>query len=309
LYMSPEKGSGKSYDGKDDVWALGCMLAGGVLGKPLEDMGLNTIGIFALNRPGVQKLIGDVRRASSQLGPLVQALLSEDPARRPTAREVADGLLPDKRLPSADLLASPSGWAPMSDPLSALLVELADGAERSEAVRCFRATLPPSVRVHSVARVQNLPMWQSYAVKRQTILMREPGLGAAAAARFERPSLFHGCPHDLVPKIVQQGFNRAFTGLTSGRAVHGKGVYFARDASYSMSAEYAKPDARGVQCIFLVRVVVGEYCKGVQNALTPPARHGNVLYDTTVDSIADPSIYVTYHDAQAYPEYLVKFSQ
>ena len=56
----------------------------------------------------------------------------------------------------------------MSDPLSALLVELADGAERSEAVRCFRATLPPSVRVHSVARVQNLPMWQSYVVKRHT---------------------------------------------------------------------------------------------------------------------------------------------
>ena len=78
------------------------------------------------------------------------------------------GLRPDKRLPSADLLASPSGWATMSDPLSALLVDLADGTERSEAVRFFRATLPPSVRVHSVARVQNLPMWQSYVVKRHT---------------------------------------------------------------------------------------------------------------------------------------------
>ena len=49
LYMSPEKGSGKSYDAKDDVWALGFMLVGGVLSKALEDMGLNTIGIFALN--------------------------------------------------------------------------------------------------------------------------------------------------------------------------------------------------------------------------------------------------------------------
>jgi len=108
---------------------------------------------------------------------------------------------------------------------------------------------------------------------------------------------------------MQQGFNRAFTGLTSGRAVHGKGVYFARDASYSMSPEYSKPDAHGVQCIFLVRVVIGEYCKGVQGALVPAVRHGNQLYDTTVDSMGDPSIFVTYHDAQAYPEYLVKFSQ
>ena len=57
LYMSPEKGGGKSYDCKDDVWALGCMLVGGVLRKPLEDMGVNSIGIFALNRSGVDSLI------------------------------------------------------------------------------------------------------------------------------------------------------------------------------------------------------------------------------------------------------------
>ena len=55
LYTSPEKGGCKSYDCKDDVWALGCMLVSGVLSKPLEDMGLNAIGIFALNRPGVAR--------------------------------------------------------------------------------------------------------------------------------------------------------------------------------------------------------------------------------------------------------------
>ena len=55
--MSPEKGSGQGYDGKDDVWALGCILVGGVLGKPMEDMGLNMQGIFALNRPGVEGLL------------------------------------------------------------------------------------------------------------------------------------------------------------------------------------------------------------------------------------------------------------
>jgi hypothetical protein len=43
--------------------------------------------------------------------------------------------------------------------------------------------------------------------------------------------------------------------------------------------------------------------------LTPDVRDGLNLYDTTVNNVADPSIYVTYHDAQAYPEYLVKFKQ
>ena len=73
LYMSPEKGSGKSYDAKDDVWALGCVLVGGVLGRPLEDMGLNAVGIFALNRAGVDGLIADARRTSAQLGGLVRS--------------------------------------------------------------------------------------------------------------------------------------------------------------------------------------------------------------------------------------------
>ena len=35
----------------------------------------------------------------------------------------------------------------------------------------------------------------------------------------------------------------------------------------------------------------------------------NRLYDTTVDKPDNPSIYVTCHDAQAYPEYLLEFSQ
>ena len=32
-----------------------------------------------------------------------------------------------------------------------------------------------------------------------------------------------------------------------------------------------------------------------------------VRYDSTVDRTHDPTIFVTYHDAQAYPEYLVRF--
>jgi hypothetical protein len=33
------------------------------------------------------------------------------------------------------------------------------------------------------------------------------------------------------------------------------------------------------------------------------------LFDTTVNNVANPSIYVTYHDAQSYPEYLITFRQ
>ena len=60
--------------------------------------------------------------------------------------------------------------------------------------------------------------------------------------------------------------------------MYGKGVYFARDARYSMSIEYSPPDANGVQNMFLVRAVVGEVCKGVKDALTPAVRYENQLY-------------------------------
>ena len=59
--------------------------------------------------------------------------------------------------------------------------------------------------------------------------------------------------------------------------------------------------------MFLCRVVTGEFCLGEPNAPVPPARTGDILFDSTVDNVADPSIFVTYHDAQAYPEYLVRF--
>ena len=93
--------------------------------------------------------------------------------------------------------------------------------------------------------------------------------------------------------------------------MYGKGVYFARDASYSTYPVYSPRDTHGVQSIFLARVVVGEYCRGEKDALTPDVRDAatSALYDSTVDNVRDPSIFVTYNDAQAYPEYLVKFKQ
>lgn len=83
-----------------------------------------------------------------------------------------------------------------------------------------------------------------------------------------------------------------------------QGVYFARDATYSASPTYAAPDTHGVQRMFACRVAVGEYCAGVKDAIIPKERNNQTheLYDSTVDKTRDPSIYITYHDAQAYPE-------
>merc|ERR1711959_438405 len=181
------------------------------------------------------------------------------------------------------------------------------GTERQEVVDAFMQSLDASkgLQVVKVERIENMSLWQSFAVKRQTVLQREKDVSASSL--FERVWLFHGTTEDIVPKIVQQGFNRSFCGRNA--TMCGKGVYFARDSSYSASTAYSAPDAAKVQRMFLCRVVVGEYSRGVKDAIAPDVRSGHTLYDTTVDNTKDPSIYVTYHDAQAYPEYLVHFKQ
>jgi poly [ADP-ribose] polymerase 10/14/15 len=212
----------------------------------------------------------------------------------------------------ADCLAPPSSWTDLKDPLIAELFSVPDSPEKQSVATSFLRTLSSNVQVVKVERIQNLSLWQSFAVKRQTMLSREGKTATAAdtlATGLERMWLFHGTKVDLVPKIVQQGFNRSFCGRNA--TMYGKGVYFARDAAYSSSRTYAEPDSSGIQRMFLCRVLVGEYSQGQKDAIAPGVRDAkaHVLYDTTVDNMKDPSIYVTYHDAQAYPEYLVHFKQ
>jgi hypothetical protein len=221
-------------------------------------------------------------------------------------------------------LEAPDFWDPIADKSVVQKHSLDErGQEYQDIVKAFMSTLPSrqNVKVQKVERIQNLAMWQSYVVKRQTVCHRQidPTSGGMSSAdedkaleRFERRWLWHGSNIEVMDKILQQGFNRSFCGRNA--TMYGKGVYFARDTAYSSSKTYAVPDQKGNQYIMACRVVVGEYCRGLQDALTPDVRDSRTqtLFDSTVglignDTLANPGIFVTYHDAQAYPEYLIKF--
>ncbi|CAJ1958166.1 unnamed protein product [Cylindrotheca closterium] len=217
-----------------------------------------------------------------------------------------------------DALNAPSHWNDVADPSVVQVQELKkEDSEYQKIERAFKSSLGRSAKISSIQRIENLAMWQSFVVKRQTILSRELGDDPAADTslqrkRLERCWLWHGTNVEVMGKILQQGFNRSFCGKNA--TVYGKGVYFAPDTSYSASPTYAVKDPKGYQYVMACRVAVGEYCPGVSNALTPDLRDAktHTLYDSTIgllsgDSMANPSIYVTYHDSQAYPEYLIKF--
>jgi len=97
--------------------------------------------------------------------------------------------------------------------------------------------------------------------------------------------------------------------LSSIATLYGKGVYFACDASFSASDQYSPRDENNYKHVFLNRVLTGQYTAGCPYYITPPPKSPNShdLFDSVVDNIRNPTIFVIFADAQAYPDYLITF--
>ena len=86
-----------------------------------------------------------------------------------------------------------------------------------------------------------------------------------------------------------------------------QGVYFARDAQYSVG--YAAGGVGG-RYMYLARVLVGQYCVGNSSMKVPPPKNPSrpyILYDSVVDQMGNPSMSLVFSDNQCYPEYLITF--
>ena len=63
----------------------------------------------------------------------------------------------------------------------------------------------------------------------------------------------------------------------------------------------------GEKFIIQARVITGEYVKGDKSMETAPWKTTSTAqYDSVVDNVQRPSIFVVYHDFAAYPEYIIK---
>jgi poly [ADP-ribose] polymerase 10/14/15 len=185
------------------------------------------------------------------------------------------------------------------------MVVLPDGAEKTSIMQAFQNTLGAvQTKVIKVERVQNSKLWGTFAAMRQTMLERQDDSDS-----YER-RLFHGTAEDSVDKIVAHGFNRTFGFKEvnpNAMTMYGKGVYFALNSKYSV--DYTSPNSTGERHMFLCRVLVGEYCLGRKDQPPPDVRRGTERYDSTVNDLEAPTVFVTYHDSQAYPEYLFTFTK
>ncbi|XP_052348421.1 protein mono-ADP-ribosyltransferase PARP12-like isoform X2 [Oncorhynchus keta] len=87
---------------------------------------------------------------------------------------------------------------------------------------------------------------------------------------------------------------------------YGKGSYFARDAQYS----HMYTSQSGLRSMFVCQVLVGDYTVGNSRYEKPPPKEtgGSSFYDSCVDNIQNPRVFVVFETHQVYPEYLIQYS-
>ncbi|CAF1009983.1 unnamed protein product [Adineta steineri] len=155
-------------------------------------------------------------------------------------------------------------------------------------VREFNTTMSGAYRrIIRIEHIRNDRWHKQYVIHREDFQKR---LGMNTE-KF----LYHGCSAVAADNIIKDYFNRSLSEENGTK--YGCGVYFSYSASNSHV--YSIPKNHGERCMFYARVLVGKSILGNANMKVCPSD-----YHTTTDG---EDIYVTYHDTQAYAQYLIHY--
>ncbi|XP_070561481.1 protein mono-ADP-ribosyltransferase PARP12-like [Ptychodera flava] len=199
----------------------------------------------------------------------------------------------------------PKNWDKSAKDLGGFrLVSLAENGDTAgeyrQVAQKFQETMPHDLIV-SVERVQNIELWK-FLVRRQEAMKRW-----RTDKKVEVRHLFHGTSEKLLDVICRQNFDWRLCGSSTGTA-YGKGSYFATSAKYSDAYTQTNNLYRKV---FLARVIVGDYTQGRPDFVRPPAKDADdpfgQMYDSCVNNVSNPSIFVIFESSQVYPEYIITY--
>ncbi|XP_021333371.1 protein mono-ADP-ribosyltransferase PARP14 isoform X1 [Danio rerio] len=205
-----------------------------------------------------------------------------------------------KRLENLPDFSLPIYWDNMRQNEHLKVVDLDQQSAEYQTVKAdFKKTIKQTVL--KIERIQNINLRRLYEARKSELeIKNDPAVGAGEKI------LYHGSAQASCSSIMSTNFNRNFAGQNA--TVFGHGTYFAVNASYSAQATYAVPAADGTQLMFVARVLTGHYAQGLGNMKTPPVRVApDQFYDSVVDNTQDPTMFVVFHDCQAYPDYLITF--
>mgnify|MGYP002803931348 FL=1 len=193
-------------------------------------------------------------------------------------------------------LCLPSNWTPQPENQLVQMVQIAILSQEYMEVRNhFVARGGNASQLYKVERIQNPQLYSRYLAFKKSM-----------RGQVNEMRLFHGTDAANVDSINAHNFSRSFAGVNG--VAYGHGVYFARDASYSMS--YASRQLSGsLPKMYMAKVLVGEYTSGAKGMKAPPLKNDpnnpGLRYDSVVDHPSNPSMYIIFQDNQYYPEYLL----
>ncbi|KAF7660862.1 hypothetical protein LDENG_00274150 [Lucifuga dentata] len=203
------------------------------------------------------------------------------------------------RLKAQQTESLPQHWDPMLPNSSCHTVTIHPGtAEHNEVLTLFQASCNRTV--HKIERIQNPVLWKSLQIRKEDMEQKN-------GHQNNDRRLFHGTCYTTIAHINEHGFNRSYAGKNA--ACYGNGTYFAVNANYSAQDTYSKPNAQGQKFMYLCCVLTGDYTLGRSGMIVPPQKVSNSIqkYDSVVDNPVNPSMFVIFHDSNAYPEYLITF--
>ncbi|RXN18969.1 poly [ADP-ribose] polymerase 14-like protein [Labeo rohita] len=204
-----------------------------------------------------------------------------------------------KRLENLPDFTLPIYWDNMNQSETFKVIELDQSSGEYETVKAdFKRTVTKTVL--KIERIQNINLRRLYEVRKTELENKNDSMGAGERI------LYHGTSKESCTSIMNTNFNRSLAGQNA--TAYGQGTYFAVNASYSSNPIYAVPAADGNQYMFVARVLTGYHTRGQTNIRTPPVRVApDHLYDSVVDNMQNPFMFVVFHDCQAYPDYLITF--
>jgi len=200
----------------------------------------------------------------------------------------------------------------------------------SEEFRCVQAVFKASPRETPAYVLNNQEVWDSVQVLRvervENGLQEEgsfrPYFDALKRSFAEQeiacePGIhtcwaFHGADRLATESIITNpvaGFQPLASGSRNA-ALWGPGTYFARDANYVADSHFCgRPAADGSRQMLMCLLTIGMACAGdPQHKGVLPFRRKPHRYNSSVDSLSSPEIYILQHPGAAYPAYLVTFA-
>ncbi|KAK3595886.1 hypothetical protein CHS0354_014715 [Potamilus streckersoni] len=198
---------------------------------------------------------------------------------------------------------NPKHWTDMKSNENVKVITLqSSDPQYTKVVNEFQQSVGSRRQIVKVERIQNVTLYTQYSAKMKQLDIQN------SHKKNER-ILWHGTAVDAVDSINTHGFNRSYCGKNA--VAIGNGVYFAVHASYSAQDTYSRPDGNRHKRMYQCRVLTGDFAQGGGGMRVPPqksSKQAHILYDSVVDNTQSPTMFVIFHDAQAYPDYLITFT-